>query len=190
MELVNFRRNKSKVFIITGASNSGKDDVIAAIRDLAKNKAMIVTKRTTRNQKLDDENELICKNIIDKEKSEGRSLVYKPNPEYDLMECDVKYSRRGNTYGIKTSEIWDGLQKGMFQVISISEEEAINKLISMFGGLVVLIYVHSSKPSDDSELAFNTYINNINNYDHVLICEDKKEDLFDQVFRLFHFYEN
>lgn len=189
MEMVNFRINKSKVFIVTGSGASGKDYVISAIRDLAKNKAMIVTKRTSRNQKPDDEDELICKNIIDHENSTEKALAYKKNPSYDMIDCNIKYNRRGNTYGIKTSEVWEGLQKGMFQVISLSEEEAINKMIRTFGGLVVLIYVHSNIPADDYDVSFSTYVKNMDKYDHVLIFEDKKEDLYDQVFRLLHYYE-
>ncbi len=190
MEIVNFRRNKSKVFILTGSENSGKDFVLSAIRDLAKNKAMVISKRTSRNQKWNDSSEIICRNIIDREHSTEDNVVYKPNPDYNMLSCNIKYSRRGNTYGIKTSEIWDGLQKGMFQVISLSEEEAINKMIKIFGGLIVLIYVHSNSPADDYDISYLTYVNNMDKYDHVLIFEDKKEDLYDQVFRLLHHYEN
>ncbi len=187
--IINCRRNKSKILVITGSENSGKDQIMSAMQDLAKNKTIIIKKHTSRNAKPDDGPEMICANIIDEEKSTENNIVFKPNPNYDLNGCNLKYMRRGNVYGLKTMEIWEGLQKGMFQVISLSNAEAINKLVKMFGDLVVLIYVHSGIPCSDYDSAFNLYINNAVKYDHVIIFEDKKEDLYDQVFRILHHYE-
>ncbi len=187
--LINCRRNKSKILVITGSEKSGKDQIISAMQDLAKNKTIIIKKHTSRNAMLDDGEEMICANVIDFDKSTEEKIVYKPNPNYNLEECNLKYMRRGNVYGLKTLEIWEGLQKGMFQVIALSNAEAINKLIKMFGDLVVLIYVHSGIPCSDYDSAFSLYINNTVKYNHVIIFEDKKEDLYDQVFRILHHYE-
>jgi len=185
----NFRRNKAKLFIISGADNSGKDEIVSAVRYLAKNKANVVKKYTTRNQKLDDEDELICKYIIKDKQANENELKHVLNEAFDLSACDVSYKRKGNTYGINTKDIWEGFQRGMFQFISVSDEETINKLIKIFGDLCVLVFCYSIERSSDFELAFNTYVNNIDKYDHVFIFEEKQEDLYDQCFRLMNYYE-
>ena len=179
----------AKIFIISGAENSGKDEILQGVEALARNKASVIAKHSSRNQKLDDGNELICKHIIKDINVPEKEIEYISNPDYNLDKCDIVYRRKGNSYGLITQEIWDGLQQGFFQIIALSDSEAINRLVQIFGDLVVLIYAYSNRNAADKEMAFDTYLNNINMYDHVLIYEDKKEDLYDQIFRLMNFYE-
>lgn len=181
------------LFIIVGSPGSGKDLLIRAVNDLGAQHAEIVPKHTSRQRWDDDGNEMIC--------------VW--DPEHDLANCDIIYENYGDKYGIKGGEIWEGLSKGVFQVIVVSDVDAINKLRRVFGELVVLVYVHSEVDADEYqcieahgkdseyvqcrvaeyELAFNVYLENFLAFDHVLIYSGLKEDLFDQIFRLFRAYE-
>ena len=111
------------------------------------------------------------------------------NKEGAFETCDIVYMRNGNQYGFNSQKIWQGLKQRLFQVVVVSEVEAINKLREIFGGLIVLIYVHSHN-SHGQYKELSMFVNNFDKFDHVLIYEDKKEDLFDQVFRLFRAYEN
>ena len=74
--LINCRRNKSKILVITGSEKSGKDQIISAMQDLAKNKTIIIKKHTSRNAMLDDGEEMICANVIDFDKSTEEKIVY------------------------------------------------------------------------------------------------------------------
>ncbi len=57
-----------------------------------------------------------------------------------------------------------------------------------FGSLVKLIYIYGK--NDESDLPeFKMFIENFDVFDHVLIYESRKEDLYDQLFRLFRAYE-
>ena len=73
-------------------------------------------------------------------------------------------------------------------MISVSEIETINLLRAKFGRLVVLLYVHSSVRTENFD-DLKMFSDNFNKFDHVLVYEGKKEDLLDQIFRLFRAYE-
>lgn len=176
------RHIASKLFVIAGNASSGKDNIISATRELGAFHAQIVTKYTTRQATKDDGSELICQTLPD------------GNPNRDFIKknvkknCDISYSRNGNTYYIDSNEIWDGMKTGLFQVVSVTEADPINQLKQKFGSAVVLIYVHSDSKTTPIEL--DLFVNNFDKFDHVLIYEDKYEDLYDQLFRLFRAYEN
>ncbi len=184
-----YKKSIARLFVIVGADESAKDNCIEAIKSLGKLHAETVKKRTTRNEKLGDNDEMVCQNIIDKENSTPETVVYKPNPDYDMEKCDFLYERKGNIYGLVTKEIWDGLKKSMFQVVSITNIKAIKKLKQIFSGFMVLIYIHSANVSCEEE-AYNILLNNYLEFKHILIYEDKLESLYDQFFRLFKLYES
>ncbi len=183
-----------RLFLVVGTPGSGKDLLIRAVNDLGVQHARIVPKHTTRMRRSDDGNEMICR------EDEG----------FDLDACDVVYANFGETYGVESSKIWDGLRHGVFQVLVVSNAEAINKLRRIFGQFVVLAYVHSgvdaemyrsseSSENRDSEYvrkrlagyrsAYMIYLGNLLAFDHVLLNYGAPEDLFDQIFRLFRAYE-
>lgn len=175
------RRLASKLFIIAGNASSGKDNIISATRELGSFHAQVVRKYTTRQATSEDGNEIVCR-LTD----EGN-----PNLQYNEKDveknCDICYERNGNKYYIDSREIWDGMKSGLFQVISVTDAETINQLKKKFGNAVELIYVHSDSETTPTEL--DLFVDNFDKFDHVLIYEDKYEDLYDQLFRLFRAYE-
>jgi len=184
-------RKSPRLLNIVGGPDSGKDYVIQAIADLGTQHAVIVPKHTSRPRRLDDKNEMICCD------DEG----------YDIIGCDVTYENYNDVYGIKTSEIWAGLKNRSFVLTVVSNIEALNKLREIFGDLLVMVYVHSQstaeifekesivnddyvkKRVEDYRMAFNIYLDNFLAFDHVLIWSGDKENLFDQIFRLFRAYD-
>lgn len=204
-----------RVFLIVGSPASGKDELIAAVNTIGKLHAEIVPKHTNREVRIDDGDEMICRNKY------SQIGELEPNEQFDLENCDFIYENFGTTYGIKTSVIWDKLQNGVNQVVVVSDREALNQLMGRFGNLAVVVYVYSqitrdeyherelmklkkSKGTDElsqeeagyierrvSEFdkAWNVYVENFMLFDHVLVYADAQEDLFDQVFRLFKSYE-
>jgi ABC-type dipeptide/oligopeptide/nickel transport system ATPase component len=187
-------RSKASIMVVVGTPGSGKDILIQAVNDLGTLHARIVPKHTTRRRQKDDGGEMICSD----------------DARYDLDGCDIKYRNYGDSYGMKSSEIWSFVRDEICQVIVISNVTAINSLLRIFGDLIKLVFVHSEidreqyrkeqavlgKPSsyiesrfDDYDKAFNMYYSNFTNFSHVLIYANSKEDFFDQIFRLFTHYE-
>ena len=186
-----------RLFIIVGTPGSGKDLLIRAVNDMGAQHAQIVPKHTSRARRRDDGNEMICPG----------------DPDYDLEGCDVTYENYADRYGIKSDRIWKGLRKGAFQVVVVSNIDAIKDLQRIFGELMVLIYVHSEKTAEEYRreeakhgngngyvkrrteeygLAYRLYLENFLAFNHVLIysgLREDLEDLYDQVFRLFRAYE-
>src|SRR5699024_4925962 len=103
----------------------------------------IVPKHTDRNARWDDDNEMICKKIFN---SRGELV---DNSDYDLENCDITYLNYGTNYGIKTSDIWNGFQAGIHQVLVVSNVKALNELKTIFGKLAVFLYVYSSITKDE-----------------------------------------
>ena len=187
--------NPPRLVVMVGAPGSGKDLLIRAINDLGAQHAQIVPKHTFRDRNLDDGNEMICPS----------------DPDFNFEACDITYEMYEDRYGFECSRIWNGLRKGIFQVLVVGEPNAINKLHEIFGELMILVYVHSEITPEEykrTEIAYgsNSYVERraktknymnsfeifIKNYlafDHVLIYSGSPEDLFDQIFRLFRAYE-
>lgn len=201
-----------KLFIVVGSPASGKDELIRAINSLGKLHADIVPKHTDRYWRFEDGNEMICKYILD---SKGNYIL---NPEYNMEKCEVQYENYNTQYGVNTDDIWTGLESGVHQVLVVSNVDALNKLRKLFGGMAVIIYIYSevtkyeymekelkkiknqSNKTDVNEylktreenfdMAWQLYEDNFMLFDHVFIFTDREEDLYDQIFRLFRYYEN
>ena len=181
------KQSTARIFIIVGNESSGKDEIIRAIKDLGALHAEAISKYTSRDPKNYDGPEMICQCQFVKSVDNLSYEVVKKDGSKEI--CDIVYLRNGNQYGFNSKNIWQGLKRRMFQVIVVSEVEAINKLREIFGGLIVLVYVHSHN-SHGNYAELSIFVDNFDKFDHVLIYEDKKEDLFDQVFRLFRAYES
>jgi guanylate kinase len=182
------------LIIIVGTPGSGKDLLIRAVHDLGTQHAQIIPKHTSRNRWDDDGQEMIC--VGDK--------------DHNLPACDIRYCNYGDEYGIESAKIWEALSKGVFPVVVVSNIEAIDQLHSLYGELVLLVYVHSQMSAEqyrrseakyqkdagyierrvaEYRCAFDIYLENILAFDHVLINSSLPEDLYDQIFRLFRAYE-
>ncbi len=182
------------IFVVVGTPGSGKDLLVQAANDMGVLHCRIVPKHTDRERQIDDSNEMICVN----------------DKGYDLDGCDLTYTNYNNRYGIKLGLVWDQMKMGIAQVVVVSNTVAINTLCRAFGAMVKVVFVHSEMDEDkyrseqralgNSEeyinarveaynQALSLYFRNIARFDHVLIYADSKEDLFDQIFRLFNHYE-
>lgn len=182
----NTKKSMSNIFVIVGGSNSGKDEIIRAVQDLGGLHAQMIPKFTSRVRQPDDGKEIRCNYVFEEyDTGKYKAISQEDDREYN---CDIVYFKNNNYYGIDTHQIWNGLRNQKFQVIVVSEVEAINKLIEKFGSLVVLIYVHGTY-NGKSLPEFRLFLENFNEFDHVLISESRKEDLYDQLFRLFRAYE-
>lgn len=181
--------SSARFYIVVGTPGSGKDILIRAVHDLGSRHAEVVPKHTTRLRRHDDGNEMICSG----------------DSNFDIASCDLLYENYGDTYGINTKLIWNGIERRVNQVAVVSNMDAINKLQILFGELLSLIYVHSEILPDEYassegrkdrdpylirrsgayKMAWDLYIQNFLAFDHVVICSSSEEDLYDQVFRIF-----
>lgn len=184
-----------RLFVIVGTPGSGKDLLIRAVSDLGAQHAQIVPKHTSRARRDDD----------------SKEMIFEEDDDYNLDGCDITYENYEDTYGIESARIWEGLRRGAFQVVVASSIKAINQLRKIFGDLMVLVYVHSEMDAKEYkrteekyggkdteyvrrraagyQLALDIYLRNFLAFDHVLIYSGLKENLFDQIFRLFRAYE-
>jgi len=180
-------KSMANIFVIVGGKTSGKDEIIRAVYELGSLHAQIVPKFTTRGRHSDDGKEIKCNYLFEKDTESNK---YKAISQEDDREyvCDIVYDKNNNRYGINTHQIWEGLRSHKFQVIVVSELEAINCLREIFGSLVKLIYIHGQDDEENS-LEFQLFVQYFDFFDHVLIYESRKEDLYDQLFRLFRAYE-
>lgn len=177
----------ANIFVIVGEKTSGKDEIIRAVYELGGMHAQIVPKYTSRGKEPEDGREIECNYQFEKKDGiDGYKISAEGNK--GEVKCDIVYNRNNNFYGINTHQIWEGLRSHKFQVIVVSELEAINSLRRKFGSLVKLIYIHGQNDNSDS-LEFQLFVRYFDFFDHVLIYESRKEDLYDQLFRLFRAYE-
>ena len=189
-----YKKSTARLFIIVGNTpntylTNGKDLIIQAVDSMGALHASIIPKYTSRAPKSDDGNEMICSCSFLQNKDGSFTIT---TPTGQKHKGDIIYERKGNIYGFSSKGIWKGLKCGKFQVIVISDAGTINRLRDKFGGLVVLVYVHShnyEQSNVSTETEFKLFSKNFDMFNHVLIYEDKDEDLYDQIFRLFRAYE-
>jgi hypothetical protein len=103
---------------------------------------------------------------------------------------EVIFENPESTYGIRSSEIWDGLRRRVFQVVSANNIDTADHFRRIFGELVVLVYIHSEPESQEPKtrerqrLTFRLYLDNLAAFDHVLIDSGDKEDISSQMCHL------
>jgi ribose 1,5-bisphosphokinase PhnN len=138
-----------RLFLVVGNPASGKDELISAVNIIGSLHAEIVPKHTDRKWRAGDDDEMICATKPDP--ANPNSFIR--DNRYDLPHCNVVYENYGNTYGIKTADIWDKLMKGVMLVLVVSKIEALNQLKNIFGDIAVTLYIYSPVTRDE-------YINN------------------------------
>ena len=197
----------SVLFVIVGASGSGKGLLLHAVRDMGPQHITVIPKMTTRTQKATDSDEMIC----------GRPLPFPA--EYDIL-----YGNYKATYGIPTCKIWNALLERKHALLICSNfasldeggrsipglQHAIPALHDIFGPAIKLVYLHSRvteeaaerharqiATEDEDEIAVRKgkviavrryYVDNIGYFNHVLLNVGESEDLTDQMFRLVRWY--
>jgi ribose 1,5-bisphosphokinase PhnN len=184
----------TRIFVVSGGPGSGKDALIQAVRVMGSLHAQIIPKHTSRTRRRSDGTEMICSD----------------DANWALDKCHLKYNNHGDYYGIEVDKIWAGLASNLHQIVVVSNRDAINAICEQFFDAVVLIYVHSdvgvadfvSNEADGEqdayvkvrstgyEDAFKMYIDNISAFDHVVIYSGSQEDMFDQMFRIFKYYDS
>jgi ribose 1,5-bisphosphokinase PhnN len=169
-----------RLFVIVGSPASGKDELIAAVNIIGALHAEIVPKHTDREWRAGDDDEMICSQIPE---LNNETLMIQ-NKDYDLEHCDIIYKNYNNFYGIKTSDIWNKLSNGIFQVIVVSNKEALNKLKLKFGKLAVIIYVYSTITKEEyienevqKQEENHTDRKNTNSRNQYLSSREKKFDM-------------
>jgi len=145
--------NTSKLILIAGGGDrsgpnqmSGKDTLIDSVQKVYDLNASVVPKMTTRMQKPEDGDELVCKTLLD-----GSTNQY-----FNMDTCDIVYKRKGRQddilYGIEASKIWNGLNNGKHQFLSVTDEQAIESLINMFGrNRVQSVFVQTFLENDNAK---------------------------------------
>jgi guanylate kinase len=178
----------SRVFVIAGASFSGKDQLVNAMIQLDPDKVSLYQKASTRPKKADDKGELKHVKTISK-------------------KHNIIYSNNGYEYAICSQDIWGCLSKEKVALIVLSDLEAIKQIKDEFSSICSVVYLHANvepealdkaqkelsnkeyqKRIDSTEKLLNDYIHNINLFDHVLLNTSESEDLYDQAFNILDYY--
>lgn len=201
--------NNPVLFVVVGASGSGKGVLLRSVRDMGERHIVVINKGVTRKRKTTDGPEM---------------AIYRPD-ELLNEDYDIVYANYLALYGIRTSDIWEALSHGRHALLICSNFASIDKdkktipgampaipiLRRVFGPLMKLVYLHSQIDQDisqehQSEIAAadqketrvrkkkipivrGYYVDNIGQFDHVLLNVGEPEDLSDQVFRLISFYD-
>lgn len=174
----------SKVYIILGASSSGKTTSLEYLKTI---NFQVITKETTRKRREDDTAEVINVSSISE-------------------ECDFIYTQYEVNYGFRSSDIWQCISKNISCALVVNDIRSIKLLRRMFGEYLSVIYLHSNVSSHHiienekqryatgqiSSQAVNhrverikathrKYIENISLFDHVVINVGEREDLYAQL---------
>lgn len=183
-------KSSVKIFIIVGASYSGKDGMVNAMQEMEVGKVVNYMKVTTRPKRSTDKNELRHVREIPK-------------------TFNIKYRMQGFTYAISTKELWQSLSKGKVSLLVLSDKAAIEKLVNQFGEICTVLYLHANfdvniieKSMKESDVKgkeikqrlraidelFQLYLERTTMFDHVLLNTAEPEDLYDQVFNIMDYY--
>jgi hypothetical protein len=110
---------------------------------------------------------------------------------------EIIFENLESTYGIiRSSEIWDGLHGGVFQVVSANSMDTADHFRRAFGELMVLVYIHSEPESQEPKTkerqcsTFGLYLDNFIAFDHVLIDSGDREDISSQMYHLLLAYSH
>ena len=179
------------VITITGSSGSGKSTAARYFQELADEdkrfKPELVPKYTTRPERDDDRDEVICKEELP-------------------VECDLVYEHCAERYGIELSRLFDLVTKGKSPIIILNDIRAVEDVRDALGKLVRSVFIFREEKSLEQyhELAeergiididpeeperrfskaqslYRSYIENIHLFDHVIINSDSFEKLRLQV---------
>ncbi len=178
------------IFIIVGASYSGKDDLVTAMVQMDRDRVVNYRKATTRPRRTGDNDELRHGDIID----ESFNLIYEKN---------------GFRYAISSNELWDSLSQGTMNLLVLSDRKCIELLLEEFGHICKVIYLHANldlsqmrylmenegindaetkERLDDVENLYHFYVEKTCMFNHVLINTAEREDLYDQAFNILDNY--
>lgn len=177
------------IFLIAAASGSGKGTLMKAMYGFGRRLITVVEKATTREIRPHDGNEIYHVDEIDPDK------------------FDIVYEFHGTEYGIETKRMWQNLSESRSQIL-ITNMQQFDNFREKFGPLVVCVYLHATLTKEQrfelevkkhgeekaklraekADRIHQDYIDNIAEFQHVLLNTMEKEDFWDQMFRLMRFY--
>ena len=176
------------VIIIAGGSFTGKDDLVNAMIQIEPQKVALYQKGTTRRKNKNDKDELL-------------HLTELTN------HYDVQYEKNGFNYGICTNDIWSILSKQKIVLLVLSDITAIKAVKEEFQNICSVIYLHANIDNEELDIArksmskkeFNkriksidelldSYISDVNLFNHVLLNTSEIEDLYDQALNILDYY--
>jgi len=183
------------IFLIAAASGAGKYTLISAMYDLGRRSIRVIKKATTRDVKYPPNGD------------DGKEIYHVD--EIDPNEFDINYVLKDTEYGIKTTEIWRDISRGRPQIL-ITNMQQFHKFREKFGPLVVCVYLHATRTREqlfewqrrkhgvekakvkvaNLDRIHQDYIDNIAEFQHVLLNTLEKEDFWEQMFRLIKFYRD
>lgn len=180
------------IFLIAAASGAGKRTLMSAICDLGRRKISVVKKATTRT-------------IHDNDGPE----IYHVD-EINHNKLDINYRFQATEYGIATTQMWQNLSQARPQIL-ITNMQQFHRFREKFGPLIVCVYLHATRTRkqlfewqvkrhkdiakarlkvEKLDRIHQDYIDNIAEFQHVLLNTLEKEDFWDQMFRLIKLYRD
>lgn len=184
-------RSPVRIFLLVGASSSGKDELVTAMQSIEPRRIQNYTKGTDRPKRLDDHGE----------------LRHFPS---DLPEhFDIVYVRQNIKYGIASNELWQNLADGKISLLVVNHPATIDLLLERFGRVCTVIYLHANfnrnemrkRMTDDGVIPDEIekrlqgidelqqlYVRRTTLFQHVLLNTGEPEDLFDQAFNVLDHY--
>lgn len=183
------------IFLIAAASGAGKHTLMSAMRDLGRRSIRVIEKATAREVKYPPNGD------------NGKEIyqVKKIDPD----KFDINYVFQNTEYGIETAKIWEDLSHGQPQIL-ITNMQQFHKFREKFGPLIVCVYLHATRTRKqlfewqarkygvenakikvaNLDRIHRDYVDNIAEFQHVLLNTLEKEDFWDQMFRLMKFYRD
>lgn len=199
---IKVRKKKPPVFIVSAASGSGKGMLMESIQEvIGIENIKITNKMAKRSPKKSD-------------KQDGMKAIGKDG-EFD-EDFNLRWTfhkgefHTGTEYAVSEKEIKTNIQQGIPQIF-VSNTEQVNRFKNILEDNAVFIYLHATR-SDEEIKNFqyknckteeeakqrlkeiddvhNSYINQIFDFDHVLLNTAYPEDMYEQMFTLIDHYTN
>lgn len=172
------------LFLIDGASGTGKSDLISYISNYKKT-ASYVKKYSTREER-----------EYEKKIKEKLDLIHIKEAKFNNMLFEYSYTYFGNNYGFTKQQIDEAFAKNDNVFIIVRDVDTIHQLKHDYDHLnVVSVFVYTDKDliverlKEDNhtaeeidfrisrlEMAYDSYLNNSDLYDEVLINSGSKVD--------------
>ncbi|HLG13713.1 MAG TPA: hypothetical protein VJH03_04185 [Blastocatellia bacterium] len=184
-------RSPVRVFLLVGASSSGKDELVTAMQSMEPRRIQNYTKGTDRPERPDDHGEL------------------RHYPAGLPEQFDIVYARQTFKYGIASNELWQNLANGKISLLVVSDPPTISLLLERFGRVCTVIYLHANLNKNEMRKRMTQqglsideieerlqavdelhqlYVQRTTLFQHVLLNTGEPEDLYDQAFNILDHY--
>lgn len=202
-------KSTPRLFIVVGNPASGKDELIAAVNVIGSLHAEIVPKHTNRSWRVGDDSEMICYNGPNSDDYDldhcdityvnyGSKYGIKTSYIWEKLKNGISQvivvSNKGALNQLKMMfgdlavviYVYAPITSNEYRAIEEKKQRDKQELDPNYK--INQSYIEERVHNFD--MAWKLYEDNFILFDHVFIYADKREDLFDQIFRLFRAYEN